>query len=275
MSNRCIICHNENTEFWGQKGKYTGVQCTNCGLVWVDPLPTYQELEEFYNGYLNNRLNNDVLWEQRQQMYILERDFLEQFISVGNVLDLGCGDGGFLNIFSDKWHKFGVEIEDEAVQQGLKKNINVIKGSPEESIEHDVLFDCVIMRGVIEHFIHPEKVIENVSKSLREKGYFYITSTPDVDSFSADLYRGKWNQFEPPAHLFYFSVKTLTRLVEKFGFKKIIEHHFYTQTPYANVTEDHKRILDDIQLLNNERQEEVEKSPAFWGNMMTVLYVRD
>lgn len=272
MSKNCIICDNDKSELWGTKGKYSAVRCSNCGLVWIDPLPSYDELERFYNGYLNNRIENDVLWKQRQQMYVLERDFLEQFISRGKVLDLGCGDGGFLGIFSEKWEKFGIELENAAVISAKSKNINAYQGSPEDGINFSNLFDCVILRGVLEHFINPEKVIQNVAKSLDESGFLYITSTPDVNSFCANLYRGKWNQFEPPAHLFYFGINNLKELCEKHNMNLLVQHHFYLETPYADPSKDHAKVLNDLSCYNEGLDEKVTKSPAFWGNMMSLIF---
>ena len=271
----CIICGNNQTETWAKKEKYTAVKCLNCGLIWINPLPTTEELDQFYNAYYQYRVDEKKLWEQRKVMYKLDKDWLEQFIDKGKLLDIGGSDGSFLSNFGEEWKKFGVELGNDAVKQAQQKGINVIDGSAKEALKFGEKFDCIMLRGTIEHFTNPTEAIEVASKLLNPGGYLFFTATPDVDSFSAQLYREKWNQFVPPAHLFYFSVKTLTRLVEKYGLKKVAEHHFYPETPYANIKNDHEKILNDFKLINDEEREKVANSPAFWGNMMTILYKKN
>lgn len=271
----CIICGVNNTAFWAEQEKYKAVKCLNCGLIWIDPLPTEEELNEFYDGYYQSRVENIKMWEQRQVMYLLERDWLEQFIKEGRLLDIGCSDGSFLSVFGPLWEKYGVEIGKDEVNEANKKGLNVVLGSEEAVLSFGKKFDVVILRGTIEHFRNPKNVIKASSSVLKPGSYLFVTSTPDVDSFCADLYRDKWNQFEPPAHLYYFSIKTLTELVKQFGFQEVAQHHFYPETPYANLEEDHKKVLDDMQLIKNRHRNQVNKSAAFWGNMMTVLYKKE
>ncbi|MBS3123665.1 class I SAM-dependent methyltransferase [Candidatus Woesearchaeota archaeon] len=271
-NNKCIICNQDKTELWAKKYKYAAVKCLNCGLIWIDPLPTSEELNQFYTIYYKYRVSETKLTEQRKIMYNLDKNWLELFIKKGKLLDIGCSDGSFLSNFSQDWEKYGVEIGSDAVEQAQQKGINVIEGSAKETLNFGKKFDCVMLRGTIEHFTNPAEAIEIVSKLINSGGYIFFTATPDVDSFSAQLYKEKWNMFVPPAHLFYFSIKTLTKLVEKFNFEKVAEHHFYPETPYANITVDHEKVLSDFNLIKDGRREEVTNSPAFWGNMMTVLY---
>ncbi len=271
-NNNCIICKQDKKELWAKKDKYTAVKCLNCGLVWINPLPTTEELNQFYTKYYQYRVSEIKLSEQRKIMYQLDKNWLEQFIRKGKLLDIGCSDGSFLSYFNHEWEKYGVEIGGDAVRQANSRGINVIEGSAKEALNFGKKFDCVMLRGTIEHFKNPLEAIEIVSKLISSGGYLFFTATPDVDSFSAQLYKEKWNQFVPPAHLFYFSIKTLTKLVEKFNFEKVAEHHFYRETPYANIKEDHEKVLNDLKLINDGNREKVTNSPAFWGNMMTVLY---
>lgn len=270
--NNCIVCEQKRFEIWAKKDKYTAVKCLNCGLVWINPLPSDDELNQFYTKYYQYRLSETKLTEQRKIMYLLDKEWLEQFIKKGRLLDIGCSDGSFLSNFDEEWEKYGVEIGSDAVKQAQQRGINVIEGSAKEALGFGKKFDCVMLRGTIEHFTDPLGAIEVVSKLINVGGYIFFTATPDVNSFSAQLYKEKWNMFAPPAHLFYFSVETLTKLVEKFNFEKVAEHHFYPETPYANIKEDHEKVLKDFKLIKDGKGEEVTNSSAFWGNMMTVLY---
>lgn len=274
-SQPCLVCGETNSELWAKKNDYTAVKCLSCELIWIDPVPTTEELNQFYGGYYQNRVEEVKLSQLRKIMYILDKNWLEQFIQSGAILDLGCSDGSFLSTFGPQWEKHGIEIGKDAVKEATTKNIKVLEGSEEKALCFNKKFDCVTMRGTIEHFPNPRNVIKIISQVLKSGGYFFVTATPDAGSFCANLYREKWNQFEPPAHLFYFNVKNLTKLLEQFGFKKVAQHHFYPETPYANLEEDHQRVLNDLQLIKKGLGNQVKKSAAFWGNMMTVLYKKE
>ena len=133
-------------------------------------------------------------------------------------------------------------------------------------------FDLVVMRGVIEHMPNPHRAIDRVGKLLKKGGYFYIAATPNIESFCADIYREKWNQFHPIRHLYYFSPHTLLILCEKNDMSLVAQDFPYTETPYARIREDHIVVLHDFKLLQNDNFEKIERSPPFWGNMMNIVF---
>jgi hypothetical protein len=56
--------------------------------------------------------------------------------------------------------------------------------------------------------------------------------------------------------------------------RKIATRSFYEETPYANVEQDILAVADAIQ--KHSRGQEIDKmSPAFWGNMMSVIYAKN
>ena len=111
-----------------------------------------------------------------------------------------------------------------------------------------------------------------MNRVIKQGGYLYFCALPNVDSYSANLYREKWNQFDAKEHIFMFSVPTLQKLVLPLGFKKVSSAFFYLETPYADVEKDISRVAQDQELINKGRRNEVVLSPPFWGNMMNVLF---
>ena len=53
--------------------------------------------------------------------------------------------------------------------------------------------------------------------------------------------------------------------------KKITDKYFYEETPYANVEEDILRVAKAIEY-KRKNQEITFKAPAFYGNMMSLVY---
>ncbi|MEW6556099.1 MAG: class I SAM-dependent methyltransferase [Elusimicrobiota bacterium] len=272
---KCIVCNNIKTEKWAQKGDYLSVKCKKCGMVWIEPIPGEEELTKFYQGYYTARVKDKNSWEQRKTMYRIEASWLKNFITAGTILDIGCSDGSFLYQFKDRFECFGIELEKSAVLAAKKKGLNVICGSTESISKFGRKFGCVVLRGTIEHFPNPKKAIYDIIDYVASDGYIFITATPDVSSFCAEMYREKWNQFIPPEHIFYFDINTISILMKQFGFIKIAHHHFYLETPYANPEKDYKKIKEDIRIIYKNGRKKVKISPPFWGSMMTILFRRE
>ncbi|MDX6769778.1 MAG: class I SAM-dependent methyltransferase [Elusimicrobiota bacterium] len=272
----CLICGGGDKEEWARVGVFRAVRCRACGLVWVDPFLTEAGFNLYYTDYIKFRLSDAKKMEQRGRMYEIDRAYLEQFVDRGDLLDVGCSAGFFLEKLSDRFTKNGLEKDPAAVALARERNPRLAERIQNRELGQDgfapASFDVVTMRGVIEHLPDPRAAVKRVAELLRPGGRFYITATPDVSSYSADLYREKWNQFDPIQHIYYFSVDTLSRLCASVGLKLVFQAHPYLETPYASPAKDHETVLRDADLIRQGRRDEVARSPAFWGNMMTVLF---
>ena len=73
--------------------------------------------------------------------------------------------------------------------------------------------------------------------------------------------------------MFGFTEPVLTSYLETFNLKKEGEQFFYLETPYANEEEDLLKMAKAISY--KKRGLEIDfKAPAYFGNMMTLLYGR-
>ena len=50
----------------------------------------------------------------------LKRDLIQKFVKKGRILDIGCNGGFFLSTFSNKYQKFGTEVDKQAVSYAKK-----------------------------------------------------------------------------------------------------------------------------------------------------------
>jgi len=269
----CIICSKGEFSSWAQEQYLEAKLCNNCGMISTNPHFSEKGLEIFYSEYLPNRLKNRQLMEQREEAYIIDRDWVSNFINGGEVLDIGCSGGFFLSKFSSSlWDREGIEIgANNATYAQDNYGIHVYTGMV-TSIKFPKCYDLVMMRGVIEHLRDPIDVLKKCYKIVKPGGYLYITAMPTGDCFAFYIYREKWRQFTPLEHIHFFSRKLMTRIVEEIGFRFICHHYQYDETPYANPREDYDKMKKDINLISNGRKEDISISPPFPGTMLTVLY---
>ena len=269
MREICELCKREMF-FWAEKNNFKSYQCSNtkCEFISILPMPTNHELNLAYKNYFKQRQLNHLLKKKRDKMFIIERDFLTSHINQGRFLDYGCSDGSFLNKFNSNIEKYGYEISKDAIKEGKKLN-KLIDYIDLKFIEKSCnFFDCVILRGVIEHFSNLKKEIKPLINSIKKNKYLFITSTPNTNSIGAQLYKENWIMFEPPYHILYFNDKNIENFFKRFGFRLIKKKFFYEETPYAK-TRDLKKIIDDI------KNQSFKKSPAFYGTMMTLLFKKN
>ena len=86
------------------------------------------------------------------------------------VLDLGCGDGSFLEFLQKQKpvHAYGVEIDDERVLSCVQKGINVIQQDLEGGLAlfEDNSFDTVVLSQTLQTIHQTEKILREVVRSV-------------------------------------------------------------------------------------------------------------
>lgn len=269
----CIVCGSIMLNKWAKKKYLEAKQCKNCGMISVNPHFSDYGLEILYSEYFSKRQEKHLLKQQREKVYLIDRDWVCNFIKSGIVLDVGCSGGFFLNKFSPKkWDRFGVEIDPDAAEYAKKKfNIPVRVGNIVE-LRFGQQFDLIMLRGVIEHCSDPIAVLEKCRRLLVPGGYLFITATPAGDSFAFDVYREKWGLFTPLEHIHFFSVKLLSRVLNDYGMRLVSFHYQYEETPYANPPQDFSKIKKDIYLALEGQRDKIKESVPFPGSMITALW---
>lgn len=145
--------------------------------------------------------------------------FLPKPMPGQRLLDIGCGNGAFLQIAkSAGWNVSGLELDERAaaIQRGFDVRIGTIGLFAEES----ECFDAITLSHVIEHVHDPIKLIRDIYRLLKPNGVVYI-QTPNIESDGARIFGRHWRGLEPPRHLFLFNLLGLTQALSKGGFGKI------------------------------------------------------
>ena len=269
----CIICNGKNLEAWAKLDYLEAKKCKDCGMISVNPHLNDEGLSKVYQDYFTHRLDEKELFEKRKIMYKIDHDWITKFINHGKMLDVGCSGGQFLSVFDPKkWKRQGVEIDKDAAEFAKTEyDIPVSIGYfPEISFEEK--FDLIVIRGVIEHFSDPISVLKKCAEVLKPNGFLFITATPVGNSFAFDVYREKWHLFTPLAHIHFFTVDLLSRVLKTFGMSLIDQHYQYEETPYANPEEDFTKIQEDIVLISQGKQDQIKQSVTFSGSMMTAVW---
>lgn len=226
----CILCNESNTVAkLGSKGKYSILKCQNCGLGYTTPLPTEDELVQFYNkrtleepkrrGGLGRKITSHVRAYDIKQ-YLSDTRSLR-------ILEIGCGQGDLLHALNkdNRALTTGVTLSGLSLKD---PRLNVIRGTLKSSSFQNDSFDAVVAIQVLEHISDPISELNEIYRVLAPGGIFYATM-PCITHIKAKLSGINWKYFGPPGHLWYFSPKTIRLLFEKCGFKTLFTSCFYNK----------------------------------------------
>jgi hypothetical protein len=208
----CLICSRESYKF-KEKNGFSICKCSDCGLDFLSPMPTNQELFDFYTqGY------NDI----RQQKKISRKNFKQNLIEIvanftitkdSNILDFGCGNSNdFVEVCRELSYNnsFGYDKYNG-------KNTDLTKLSWEEVQNNQ--YDLITMWGVLEHLTDPVKTLSLLKKFLSKNGLIVFTTVFSDVSIPF--------QYKPPEHTIYFTKKSLEPLSKLSGLTILSVNDYY------------------------------------------------
>jgi 2-polyprenyl-3-methyl-5-hydroxy-6-metoxy-1,4-benzoquinol methylase len=216
----CITCGSASLiplrGYYESKGL---IQCTSCGLVFMERIPTAAELETHYGVYTYD--TEDTLSSLTIDSYNTLLDEMEPYRNVNRILDVGCGRGYFLEEARKRgWEVYGTEFSQTAVDLLQRKGIHAYHGPIGTKAFEGLSFDVITSFEVIEHINTPNEDLTAIHQKLRSGGLLYIT-TPNFNSLMRYMLKSDYNVIAYPEHLSYYTRKTLNKTVCRHGFKNI------------------------------------------------------
>ncbi len=198
------------------------VRCNICGLVYANPRWDSALVNENYSV-----VQDPTYVEERQgRVLTFERNLapLEQLIAptspTRRLLDVGCHIGVMVELAQARgWEAWGVEPSVWAAEQARARGLRVLTGTLDTTTLPENYFDVVTMWDVIEHLTDPAAEVRRVHRVLAPGGIFAI-HTIDIESLFARLMGTRW-PWLMEMHLYYFSPRTLSKLLTQNGFQVI------------------------------------------------------
>jgi SAM-dependent methyltransferase len=260
---RCDTCAAEGAYLWELKGHHF-YKCRQCGLRYINVnendianLYEYDYYKTLYPDYESDRnihrLNSDIILSE-----------IDRYFETGRLLEIGSAFGFFLSRAAQRgWNTTGYEVSEYACRIAHDKyRCNVINSDFLTASINNNSFDMCCLLDTIEHLLHPSLFIDKISRILRPGGGIIIT-TGDIKSLTAKLFGKKWRLMTPPYHIHYFSPKSLTVLLEKYGFTVISIRH---RIKYQNLGS----MLQYFFSLSKSRIVRL-PVPTYLGDVMTVI----
>ncbi|WP_375314028.1 class I SAM-dependent methyltransferase [Bradyrhizobium sp. A5] len=240
----CLFCRHPQPEYWFSKRSkhnnrpYPLFRCSNCGGAFVFPVPSEQELHEFYTSpqsALELSLRADDPLDQYKQAVQEEVEFpnstvdakrmaetLKSLAPGTRALDVGSGYGFFSRALLDA----GFSVDAIELGEASRKIHARMTGFEPKAEPFDADFarrnsgsyDAILLSQVLEHLPMDADPIGSLHVLLRKNGVCAI-AIPHFRSYLSML-QGKGDMFiSPPEHLNYFTVKSLDEAFASRGFQ--------------------------------------------------------
>jgi SAM-dependent methyltransferase len=163
----------------------------------------------------------------------------------GTLLDIGCGRGLWLSQFGDAWKRYGVDVSEGAADVARRfAGADVFCGPIEQYTDAPRSLDLITAFALIEHLSDPAELIQWARDHLAPGGLL-ILMTGDRESTVARHMGGAWPMYEPREHLHFFSDRSLSALVESFGFR-VVRREWRHAKYSVNRFEQYLAKLEDI-----------------------------
>ena len=228
----CRLCRSNSFEELFEDFRGNRIQlCRGCGVQWMNPQYTDAHLEDFYSRYYATP-QSDLLRTLRVRLFSEYIAKMEGFGSKGILLDIGCGEGHFLEAaLARGWQVEGFDVDAPSVAQvSARLQVPLQSGDFSNLSFNSPQFDAIVMHQVLEHLKDPGEVLRRVKELLAPGGTFFV-AVPNIRSFSASLKRlaertglrrrKLGSYYDTDHHLWYYTPKALQRVLAQYGFETV------------------------------------------------------
>jgi 2-polyprenyl-3-methyl-5-hydroxy-6-metoxy-1,4-benzoquinol methylase len=212
---------------------YTHVESTPVALEQPEPIPFGKLRLSLRNGYWNARYDYSLRPATRAGRLLaacfpVQKAHHDQVVRHlvrpmhgGRLLDVGCGNGSFINTMRYMgWSVQGVEPDPNAAKIARRSNLNVHPGDLSSAQFEPASFDAITLNHVIEHVHEPVSLFRECRRILRAGALLWV-ATPNLMSFGHRYFRRDWMGLDPPRHLVLFTPRSLKAALERAGFQHI------------------------------------------------------
>lgn len=261
----CYLCGEQGNLFYkglkdrrcNTKGTWDFLNCSKCGLVWLNPYPLPSEFEKIYtDDYAIHEADNlneekiSLVSKQRKDINLAlravalgcpklvnEKEYvagkilslfapLKEIAIIGSRCLKAIPKGKILDVgcanggFLAMMQKTGWKVFGVEPDGKARKNAQNNFNIPVVSEITDITdhcFDVVTMSHVVEHVIDPIMFLKEVYNLLRPGGKLVII-TPNIQSREHAIFQDSLSHLDPPRHIYLFSKSTLRNCVQKAGF---------------------------------------------------------
>jgi 2-polyprenyl-3-methyl-5-hydroxy-6-metoxy-1,4-benzoquinol methylase len=226
----CPICHSSQvttfaslyTPYGDRKERYQVYVCNDCGHGFargrLDP--------DFLAGIYSDGFHQTSQQEASNKslpIYVNARARVAWLMSKGlsgRLVDIGCGNGAFVEVASGHFSASGVELSSSAVRFAKTKGLDVIEGDLVGIDFGAAKFDVITLWDVLAGFPDLSSVMTKCVSLLKPSGVL-VASLPMIGSVAARVLRSRWPLLIPPVNIHFFDRRSIRAMAAQYGLNVI------------------------------------------------------
>lgn len=232
--NKCPVCGSQHIQHildaldsTVSKERFPVFECKDCSLRFTNHIPSEEEIGSYYKsedyishtetskGFINSVYHSVRRRTLQQKKQLVQHESGKQ---KGQLLDLGCGTGAFLQVMQQAgWTVRGLEPDADARHIAAQRGLDVASTQQFFHLPASA-FDVVTLWHVLEHVHQLHAYVDQFAKILKQDGLLVI-AVPNYTSEDARQYGDAWAAYDVPRHLYHFSPASMRRLMEQHGFR--------------------------------------------------------
>ncbi len=202
--------------------------CANCTARFTQDVPGQDAIGPYYQSdkYISHSdtkkgVVNSLYHLVRKRTLNAKLQLVMQQVGMakGELLDIGCGTGAFLNTMKMAgWGITGLE-PDASARSKAKELYQLEPLSPEKLFELKAgSYHAITMWHVLEHVHELHAYIGQLQQLLTANGKIFI-AVPNYTSKDAAVYKENWAAYDVPRHLYHFSPQSMAQLIAPYNLK--------------------------------------------------------
>jgi len=240
----CIICGSSKSDSFlhirdrldQDSGLFRLVQC-ECGFIYLNPRPGTAEISAYYTSTdydphkSDKKSIQDILyrWVQNWALGWKYRK-IRSWHTSGNLADIGGGQGEFCSYFRDRgWRVTLQDTSPTALYTAAERGLDTVETL--DDLRSRGPFQVITMWHALEHIHHVDRLFHVIDDILAPDGIL-VLAVPNHNAPERPYFKESWAPYEAPRHLYHFTQRTLTDLLEKYGYESIQEFGLLQDTPY-------------------------------------------
>jgi 2-polyprenyl-3-methyl-5-hydroxy-6-metoxy-1,4-benzoquinol methylase/ribosomal protein S27E len=234
----CPACRNNDCNFVFQKSGFNYEECPRCHTLFANPRPNTNIFNSYYENAPSIKFWASHFYKETE---VSRREFLikpkaihiKKIIEKNNlkiadndcILDIGAGYGVFCeelrNLYVNKPEIIALEPSGNLYDICKKKGFTSIKNFFENLTLSDLNDRHIIAATsfeLIEHLQDPNVFCDHC-KNILPKGALLILTSLNWNGFDLQVLRDKSRSIQPPAHINFFTPKSISILLRNHGFE--------------------------------------------------------
>jgi SAM-dependent methyltransferase len=255
----CTICraHALVVDHWGSfhlnLAPPMGVaRCERCRLAFLSPRPGPCLRKALFEGQIPaalthyarrpanygavSRSRTEIIGHRLTQLEALYRR--KDAKPLPNLVDIGASSGVFVREAQRRgWKSFGIEPSSEEAQSARREGVDVVRAVAEALPIGTSSVEVAHAHHVFEHLADPLLTAREIFRILRPGGFVFVEVPNQFDNimFRRDVLFGRVSQrirnIRSIHHLWFFSARSLRRLMEAAGFNPVQVTDHYSWKP--------------------------------------------